>query len=239
MDFSLFKKHPAILIGVAIVGAYIFYELAIAGGSSGGTVMVQGPSSGGDNGQGQYAAQVAGTIAGLQAQAQAHQDDINAALAGQASDNATKITLATLAANSSGSQQQTAVTGTLDLASITGAIQESLQANNNTTQVTLTKENNATALTNARILSDTQTNLAQIGASTGLAYADIASKSALGLAGIQAGTTVSLAQIQGDVTSHAIDAQSAVTQQAIKSKSSSNLLSNIIGAITTVAAVVL
>lgn len=219
MDFSLFKKHPAILIGVAIVGAYIFYELALSGGSSAPVV---------DNGQAQYAAQVGGTIAGLQQQAQSNTDNLNAALAGQAADNATKIQLAQIAAQTSTTQQGVAVGGTLDLASITGSIQEWLAGNQSTTQIALNKDNNATSIVNNTLAANTQTQLAQIGSATTLSYADIASKTSLGLGQLQAGTTVALAQIQGDVTNHQIDANSAVTQQAIKSRASDNTTSGIL-----------
>lgn len=228
MDFSLFKKHPAILVGVAIVGAYIFYELAIAGSSSsGGGAMV---STGQPNGAYSYGAGNSGQVAGLQAQVQAHQDDISAALAGQAADNATKITLATLAAQTSTTQQGVAVGGTLDLAKITGSVQEWLAGNSSTTQIELNKDNNATALANQKLMADTSTALATISSNTTLSYADIASKTSLGMASIQGATTLGLASIQGDVTNHQIDANSAVTIEAIKSRASSDNTKSWLGA---------
>lgn len=225
MDFSLFKKHPVILIGVAVVGAYIFYELALAGGGNSTQAVSDGAN---------YGAVANGTQVGLQAQVQAHQDDLNAALAGQAADNATKIQLAIIAAQSGGSQQGAAISGTIDLANIQGGVQKYITDANNATQVKLTQDNNATSIANAKILSDTQTGLATIANTTGLSYAKIASDTNLGLAGIQANTTTTLAGIQGAVTNNQIDAQKQISIEAIKSRASASNTSSILGVVGSV-----
>lgn len=212
-DFSFFKKHPTILIGVGLVGAYVFYELALAGGSSGAVAVAPATDPSANATQ----AALTGQAASIQAQASSDQLSVQYNLQSQSMLDAYNEWKAQLDSATSLTSQTNAITGQLALGQL------SLQGNedNNTTQITLASNAEASSEAINKQNADLQTAITNIGASTSLAYANIVSQASLGEAGINASLVTQLAGIQADVTKTQLNDQTNIATAAVNAQKSS------------------
>jgi hypothetical protein len=234
-DLSVFKEHPAITVAVFVVGAFVFYEIAIAGGSSPGQQLVSSQpqqNSGGVNPNTELAAsvQMQSIQAGLQSQA----NQISANLSAQAADIASRQYLAKLSADTTLQGQTNQLNyNTFALKTTTDA-QTSMHTADLSTQVLLTKENNATQITRDNIASNLSTTLANISKDLTTTLAQISSTTVLGLGKQQSDTTIALGGYQRDISISSINASrdiAVASADVQKHNADLGFLGGLIGAI--------
>lgn len=214
VDFSLFKKHPALTIGTIAIGAFVFYQLALAdSGESLDGGYLPSVQSGGTNELPTTMQQQT-----LQAQAYAQDQQLTYNAWYKAADDATKITLANLQASTSTTQQTNAITGQVQLATLGADVQKyGIDAQKYLTELTTGAQ---TVMQKQNL--DAQENLAKISGAVATALATISADTVLGLGSQQSQTQIALGGYNRDVTVASINAGRDISIESIKARSQSS-----------------
>lgn len=220
MDLSFFKEHPAVTVLVFVVGAFVFYEIALAPGGGSQSVASVPATSGGSNAN------------ELAASVQAQQ--IQAGLTAQT--NTLQSNLIAQAANISGQEYIANLSANRDITINTTNVdaQKEVAIKGLTTQQAINDSNNASAISMATLTSETSKALATISSTMQVGLAKITSDTVLGLGAQTADTQKTLGGYQAAVSISSIQgAQAIATAQADASKHNSDnaLFGNIFGAI--------
>lgn len=215
------KQHPVIIGAVALVGAFAFYEIALA--PSGSSVVASTSASGTDDATQQAEIAAAGNAASLQAGLNQQSAQISGTLQQQAASNAANEYLANLSAGTqlALNDQNVGLTQTVDLAQLT--TQQAINTNNNQTSEDI-----------SNISSTLQQNLATIFGGIQTTLATTQSNTVLGLGAQQSDVTKTLAGLQASTTVAQINAAQNVAvanANVAKQQSDNNLIGGLVGGI--------
>lgn len=214
------KKHPVIVGVIAIGGAFVFYELALAGSSSTAATTYDTGAS---------ADQIQSTVdqGAIQANAQQQLNNAQFQISYLQQQQSGDYAIANLNAQTSTVQQVNAIQGQIAITDVNADVTK----NSISTQAAVTEYGLDTQKSIQDSINATSTALAKISSDTTLGYATIVNNAAVQTATINANTTTTLGGYQAGVAIDNINASRDIAigaQNVQKQVSSNDLLGTVV-----------